>query len=167
MSLAGGQTPVGEVSWIDVKQYVAWLSRVTGKPYRLLTEAEWEYAARAGQPERFSFGDDETKLDEYGWYRDNSGGSPQPVGQKKPNAFGLYDTHGNVFEWVEDCYKADYNAAPTDGSPLFSIDCGERVFRGGSYLQGAQDLRSAHRWKQPEDSQFVDVGFRVARELNP
>jgi formylglycine-generating enzyme required for sulfatase activity len=78
-----------------------------------LTEAEWEYAARAGQPERFSFGNDEAKLDEYGWYRDNSGGSPQAVGQKKPNAFGLYDTHGNVFEWVEDCYKDDYNAAPT------------------------------------------------------
>jgi formylglycine-generating enzyme required for sulfatase activity len=167
MSLASGRTPVTQLSWMDVKQYVAWLSRVTGKSYRLLTEAEWEYAARAGQPERFSFGDDETKLDEYGWDRDNSGGSPQPVGQKKPNAFGLYDTYGNVFEWVEDCYKADYNAAPTDGLPLFSADCSERVFRGGSYLQGAKDLRSAHRWKQPEDGRFADVGFRVARKLNP
>jgi formylglycine-generating enzyme required for sulfatase activity len=167
MSLASGRTPVTQLSWIDVKQYVAWLSRVTGKPYRLLTEAEWEYAARAGQPERFSFGDDETKLDEYGWYRDNSGGSPQPVGQKKPNAFGLYDTYGNVHEWVEDCYKADYNAAPTDALPLFSADCRERVFRGGSYLKGAQDLRSAHRWKQYDDGRFVDLGFRVARKLNP
>jgi formylglycine-generating enzyme required for sulfatase activity len=164
---ARNRAPVRNVSWSDVKQYVAWLARVTGKPYRLLTEAEWEYAARAGQPERFSFGDDEAKLGEYGWYRDNSGESPQPVGQKKPNAFGLYDTHGNVFEWVEDCYRADYNAAPTDGSPLISIDCGQRVFRSGSYLQGAQDLRSAHRWRQPEDSRFDDVGFRVARKLNP
>ena len=103
---AHSRAPVRNVSWGDVKLYVAWLTRVTGNSYRLLTEAEWEYAARADQPERFSFGDDEAKLGEYGWYRDNSGGSPQPVGQKKPNGFGLYDTHGNVSEWVEDCYKA-------------------------------------------------------------
>ena len=163
---ARSRAPARGVSWSDAKQYVAWLARVTGKPYRLLTEAEWEYAARAGQPERFSFGDDEAKLGEYGWYRDNSG-APQPVGQKKPNAFGLYDTHGNLFEWVEDCYKADYNAAPTDGSPLISIDCGQRVFRSGSYLEGAQELRSAHRWRQPEHSRFDDVGVRVVRKLNP
>ena len=116
--LAHGRAPMRNVSWSDVKQYVAWIARVTGKPYRLLTEAEWEYVARAGQPERFSFGDDEAKLGEHGWYHDNSGGERQPVGQKKPNAFGLYDTHGNLWEWVEDCYKDNYNGAPTDGSPL-------------------------------------------------
>jgi formylglycine-generating enzyme required for sulfatase activity len=165
--LGPGRGPATSVSWSDVKQYVAWIARVTGKPYRLLTEAEWEYVARAGQPERFSFGDDEAKLDEHGWYLDNSGRWPQPVGQKKPNAFGLYDTHGNALEWVEDCYKDNYNGAPTDGSPLISVDCGQRVYRGGSYLNDARYLRSAYRWGELDDSRYTNLGVRVARTLNP
>jgi formylglycine-generating enzyme required for sulfatase activity len=164
---AHGRAPVRNMSWSDVKQYVAWIARVTGKPYRLLTEAEWEYVARAGQPERFSFGDDDANLGEHGWYHDNSGGSPQPVGQKKPNAFGLYDTHGNVGEWVEDCYKDNYNGAPPDGSPLISADCGQRVYRGGSYFNSPRDLRSARRKGNLDDSRYNDLGVRVARKLNP
>jgi formylglycine-generating enzyme required for sulfatase activity len=164
---ARGRAPVRNMSWTDAKQYVAWIARVTGKPYRLLTEAEWEYVARAGTPGLFSFGDDEAKLGEHAWYHDNSGDEPHPVGQKKPNAFGLYDTIGNVLEWVEDCYKDNYNGAPTDGSPLISSDCGQRIYRGGSYVSSSQFLRSAHRFRNVDDTRYVDLGFRVARKLNP
>src|SRR5207249_7461576 len=98
-----GRQPVIRVSWDDAKVYSAWLAKQTGKPYRLLTEAEWEYAARAGNPGRYSFGDNETQLGEYAWFSNNSDSKTQPVGTKKPNAFGLYDMHGNVWQWVEDC----------------------------------------------------------------
>jgi formylglycine-generating enzyme required for sulfatase activity len=159
------QWPVRSVSWNDAKQYVAWLAKVTGKPYRLLTEAEWEYVARANNLERFSFGDDESKLAQHAWYNHNSGGRPHQVGQEKPNAFGIYDTHGNVWEWVADCYKDDYNAAPTDGSAWTALDCGQRVYRGGSYLNSAGELRSAHRVGNTDDSRYDDLGLRVGRTL--
>jgi formylglycine-generating enzyme required for sulfatase activity len=161
------QWPAREVSWNDAKQYVAWLAKVTGRPYRLLTEAEWEYVARAGKPARFSFDDDEANLNEHAWYHDNSGGRPHQVGQKKPNSFGIYDIHGNVLEWVEDCYKDNYNGAPTDGSALVTIeDCGKRVDRGGSYLGIAQSLRSAQRFGIADDSVYIDLGLRVGRRLD-
>jgi formylglycine-generating enzyme required for sulfatase activity len=162
-----GRLPVRNVSWNDAKQYVAWIAGVTGKPYRLLTEAEWEYVARAGNPKRFSFGDDEAKLGEHAWYHDNSTDDrPQPVGQKKPNPFGLFDTHGNVWEWVDDCYKNNYDGAPSDSSPLVSGDCDRHVVRGGSYLNGAEALRSARRGGNT-DSLYKDVGLRVGRSLTP
>jgi formylglycine-generating enzyme required for sulfatase activity len=100
MSWGRDNRPVINVSWDDAKQYTAWLSRITGKNYRLLTETEWEYAARAGSETRFSFGDDETQLDQHAWYSRNSNVKTQPVGEKRPNAFGLHDMHGNVLEWV-------------------------------------------------------------------
>jgi formylglycine-generating enzyme required for sulfatase activity len=160
--------PARGVSWIDAKLYVAWLAKVTGKPYRLLTEAEWEYVARAGKRARFSFEDDERNLGEYAWYQDNSGSRPHQVGQKKPNSFGLYDVHGNVLEWVEDCYRDNYNVAPTDGSAWVTVeDCGKRVDRGGSYLGIAQSLRSAQRFGIADDSVYIDVGLRVGRRLIP
>jgi formylglycine-generating enzyme required for sulfatase activity len=111
-----GRQPVYNITWDDAKRYAAWLSRMTGKPYRLLTEAEWEFAARAGTKTAYSFGDDEAMLGQYAWYNANSGRRPHPVGEKKPNAFGLYDMHGNVYQWVEDCIHENYNGAPVDGS---------------------------------------------------
>jgi formylglycine-generating enzyme required for sulfatase activity len=113
-----GRQPVINVSWDDARRDVAWLSRITGQPYRLLTEAEWEYAARAGTTTRYSFGDDEAALGQYAWSRANSDRKTHPVGEKKPNAFGLYDMHGNVWEWVQDCYHYKYDKAPKDGSAV-------------------------------------------------
>jgi formylglycine-generating enzyme required for sulfatase activity len=103
--------PVINVSWDDAKRYVAWLSHITGKDYRLLTEAEWEYAARAGSSARFTFGEAEEQLDQYAWYSKNSGRGTQPVAKKKANAFGLHDMDGNVSEWCEDMYHDNYNFA--------------------------------------------------------
>jgi len=122
-----GDRPVINVTWEEAKQYVGWLSRVTGKKYGLLTEAEWEYAARAGRQTRFSFGDDEAGLDRYAWFHGNSEGRTQPVGRKKANAFGLYDVHGNVFEWVEDGAPSDGSSWLKDGAP------NRRVVRSGSW----------------------------------
>jgi formylglycine-generating enzyme required for sulfatase activity/class 3 adenylate cyclase len=159
--------PLTNVSWDEAKTYSTWLAKQTGKPYRLLTEAEWEYAARAGNPGRYSFGDDETQLDEYAWFSKNSDGKTQPVGTKKPNAFGLYDMHGNVWQWVEDCYEDSYSGAPTDGSAVTSTACGRRVLRGGSWSGEPDHLRSSNRNGFITLFRVGNVGFRVGRTLNP
>ena len=126
--------PVINVSWHDAKQYAAWLAHKTNLPYRLLSEAEWEYAARGGTMTRFFFGDNETALNDYGWSVYNSEIRTRPVGEKKPNRFGLYDMHGNASEWVEDSWHANYDEAPIDGSAwVESGDPGRRVVRGGSW----------------------------------
>ena len=103
------------VSWDDIRLYLIWLSKITGNTYRLLSEAEWEYAARAGSQSIYSFGDDEKELGRYAWFEENSGEKTHPVGEKLPNAFGLHDMHGNVWEWMQDCWNENYNEAPTDG----------------------------------------------------
>jgi formylglycine-generating enzyme required for sulfatase activity len=139
---------------------------MTGKTYRLLTEAEWEYAARAGSPSRFPFGDDEAELAKYAWYAADSGSRTHDVGQKLPNAFGLYDMLGNVWEWTEDCY-GPYTSAPTDGAAKTGGDCSRHVVRGGSWYYNQQNLRSATRDKNAVDNRFNSLGFRVARTLNP
>ena len=162
-----GRRPVINVVWDDAKQYVAWIAKLTGKPYRLLTEAEWEYAARAGNPGRFSFGDDEAKLGEYAWYASNSRKQTQPVGNKKANGFGLHDMHGNVWEWVEDCYNNSYEGAPTDGSAWLTGDCNSRVVRGGAWYDDPGLLRSADRVMDSTDVRDVGLGFRVGRTLTP
>jgi formylglycine-generating enzyme required for sulfatase activity/class 3 adenylate cyclase len=159
--------PVISVTWDEAKIYTAWLAKQTGKPYRLLTEAEWEYAARAGNPGRYSFSDDETQLDEHAWFSMNSGGKTQPVGTKKPNAFGLYDMHGNVWQWVEDCYKESYRGAPTDGSAVTSKDCSRRDLRGGSWSGNPGILRSANRNGYTALYRIGNIGFRVGRMLKP
>jgi formylglycine-generating enzyme required for sulfatase activity len=164
-----GKRPVIYLSWEDARQYVAWLSAATGKTYRLLTEAEWEYAARAGTMTAFYWGDEIGKnnanCDGCGSQRDNL--QISPVGSFKPNAFGLYDMLGNVWEWVEDCYRRDYTGAPTDGSARIG-DCKLfRVVRGGSWTSGPQLLRSASRLGGIPDNRVGDVGFRVGRTLNP
>jgi formylglycine-generating enzyme required for sulfatase activity len=159
--------PVVSVSWDDAKEYAAWLSRITGKDYRLLTEAEWEYAARAGSSARFAFGDSEEQLDQYAWYDKNSGAKTQPVAKKNANAFGLHDMHGNAYEWVEDPWHDDYVGAPADGSAwLKNGDGTRRVLRGGSWYNHARFLRAAFRYGDTTVLRFNFIGFRLARNLN-
>jgi len=165
-----GRQPVINVTWDDAKRYVAWLSRMTGKPYRLLSEAEWEYAARAGTQTAYSWGD------EIGKNNANCNGcgsqwdkrQPAPVGSFTPNAFGLYDLHGNVWEWVEDCVHRDYNGAPKDGSAWTADgDCSRRVFRGGSWVNLPEGLRAARRNRFTSVSRVTYLGFRLGRTLTP
>lgn len=160
-----GDLPVTDVSWDEAQQYVAWLSRMTGKPYRLLTESEWEYAARAGRTSRYTFGDGENGIDEYIWYHGNTKRS-QPVGQKKPNAFGLHDIDGNVREWVEDVWHDNYKGAPADGSAWLEGESStRRVLRGGSWNYGIEQLRSVTRAGSYHSYRFDSDGFRIARTL--
>ncbi len=127
-----GRRPAVRVSWKDAKAYVEWLSKETGRPYRLLSEAEWEYACRAGTTTRFWWGDDITPENaNYGG--GGNLGKTAEVGSYPPNPWGLYDMHGNVWEWVEDCWNDGYQEAPVDGSAWTSGDCGRRVLRGGSW----------------------------------
>jgi formylglycine-generating enzyme required for sulfatase activity len=163
-----GDRPVILVNWEEAKGYVTWLKRMTGKDYRLLSEAEWEYAARAGNQGRWSFGDDETQLGEHTWFSENSENKTQPVAKKKPNAFGLFDMHGNVLQWVEDPYHGNYNGAPSDGSVWSQGgDAGRRVVRGGSWLHSPQFLHSAYRRGFTSDFRSFNLGFRVGRTLTP
>ena len=163
-----GDRPVINVTWNEARQYVGWLSRITGKEYRLLSEAEWEYAARAGGQTRFSFGDDEALLDRHAWYGSNSDNRTQPVGSKAANAFGLHDMHGNVDEWVEDISHESYEGAPTDGSPWVKDgDASVRVVRGGGWGSSPQDLRAADRNGFTAGERYNYFGFRLARTLKP
>ena len=160
-----GSRPVINVSWDDIQPYLRWLSKVTGKPYRLLSEAEWEYAARAGSQTAYSFGDDEKELGRYAWFGENSHWVTHPVGEKLPNAFGLYDMHGNVWEWTQDCWNMNYNGAPTDGSAWTRGDCSLRVVRGGAWNGSPRFLRAAYRLRVTAASRDNSGGFRVARTL--
>lgn len=168
--------PLINVSWDDAKSYVGWLSRKTGERYRLLSEAEWEYAARAGTEEAFHFGStistDRANYDgmhTYEWGRTGVyRGQTLPVGSFPRNRFGLHDLHGNVGEWVEDCWHDDYRGAPPDGDAwLGSGDCGRRVMRGGGWNAGPVFLRSANRTPVNAASRYDYIGFRVARTLPP
>lgn len=162
-----GDRPVINVSWSDAKTYAAWLSRMTGKPYRLLTEAEWEYAARAGGAGRWSFGDEDAALGEHAWILANAGGKTQPVGKKKPNAFGLYDVHGGVYEWVEDCY-GPYQLSATDGAiAVEQPGCASRVIRGGAWHREPRLVRVADRDAVPAGGRRNVLGIRLARTLSP
>jgi formylglycine-generating enzyme required for sulfatase activity len=163
-----GRRPVTNVTWDDAKQYVKWLARMTGRPYRLLTEAEWEYAARAGTTTTYWWGDEVGTANANcigcGSQWDNR--ETSPVGSFKPNAFGLYDVSGNAWQWVEDCWHANYNGAPTDGSAWLSGDCNLRTDRGGSWVtKGDQNMRIAFRGNYPAASRNFSLGFRVARTL--
>jgi formylglycine-generating enzyme required for sulfatase activity len=164
-----GSHPVINVSWTNAKTYVAWLSRVTAKPYRLLSEAEWEYAARgravsSADDPPYAFGDDDPGR--HAWYAANADARTHPVGQKAANRFGLHDMLGNVFEWVEDCAHPSYQDAPDDGSAWVDRNCPQRIARGGSWLIGKSILRSAYR--EPLNPPYTSsrLGFRVARTLD-
>src|SRR5262249_28192153 len=164
-----GKQPVIDGSWNDAKAYAAWLSMMTGKTYRLLTEAEWEYAARAGTTTAYFWGDKIGKGNanclDCGSDWDNR--QPSPVGSFKPNAFGLYDMMGNVWQWVEDCDHLNYDGAPTDGSAWTTGDCSRRVFRGGSWGTDPRGVRSARRIGSTPGSRDSRLGFRVGRTLLP
>jgi formylglycine-generating enzyme required for sulfatase activity len=165
-----GRMPVINVTWDDAQRYVAWLSRVTDKRYRLLSEAEWEYAARAGTQTAYSWGDEIGKGNANckgcGSQWDNR--QTAPVGSFAPNAFGLYDMHGNVSEWVEDCSHDNYDRAPIDGSAwTVGGACSLRVVRDGSWGNLPRRLRSACRIGLTSDGRYYDLGFRVMRTLTP
>jgi formylglycine-generating enzyme required for sulfatase activity len=164
----GRQTrPVINVSWTDAKRYAGWLSARTGKTYRLPSETEWEYSARASSDANYSFGDDSGRLNDHAWNGWNSGGSTHPVGEKTANAFGLHDMHGNISEFVEDCHNEDASAIPLDGTPHTSGSCDNRVARGGSWNDSEFYARSGERQWFSADLRYDRVGFRIARTLGP
>ena len=176
--------PVACMSWNDARAYIGWLNEETGGGWRLPSEAEWEYAARAGSETRYHFGDDATRLCEYGNVADTTklpNGNvwtnkaecadgavyPTRVGSYLPNALGLHDMHGNVREWTEDCWNGSYQGAPTDGSAWEGGDCSRRVLRGGSWIYNPSVLRAANREWGTTGVRTGYIGFRVARTLAP
>ncbi len=175
--------PVVCVNWEDAKKYVEWVSRETGQFYRLLSEAEWEYVARAGTTTKWYWGESEMGQCRYAngadlqmkkhnskWMVvecDDGYYQTAPVGSFQANAFGVFDTAGNVWEWVEDCHNANYKGAPTDGRAWISGDCTHRVMRGGSWHHYSGHVRSAFRDWYDLDFQSFEDGVRVARTLTP
>ena len=165
-----GDCPVEQVSWYDAQAFIRKLNEMEGSNrYRLPSEAEWEYAARAGTTTRYSWGD------EIGSNRANCDGCGSqwddertaPVGSFPANAWGLYDMHGNVWEWVQDCWNGSYRGAPADGSAWESGDCSYRGLRGGSLDHDPGSLRSAYRYRSPSGRRSYIYGFRVARTVMP
>ncbi|WP_238944761.1 formylglycine-generating enzyme family protein [Allofranklinella schreckenbergeri] len=162
----GDNAPVVEVSWNDAQAFIRWLNQTQGGGWRLPTEAEWEYACRAGGKHRYCGSND---LNAVGWFDDNSGGRQRAVAQKAPNAFGLYDMTGNVWEWVQDCWHDSYRGAPTDGS-AWTGNCEEgdrRVARGGSWNLSARYARAAIRISLTPGIRLYNFGFRLARTVAP
>ena len=173
--------PVVCVNWRDARAYTEWLSRETGQSYRLLSEAEWEYVARAGTTTARYWGEGEAGQCRYANGADqtaqqyNSGWTvaacddghyrTAPVGSFRPNAFGLFDVMGNVWEWTQDCWNASYGGAPSDGRAWERGECGRRVLRGGSWFNRPWLLRSALRLRHTADNRLINDGFRIARSL--
>jgi formylglycine-generating enzyme required for sulfatase activity len=161
-----GDRPAINISWDDAKLFVAWLSQKTGQRYRLPSEAEWEYAARAGTKTPFWWGREAGT----GHAQCDTCGSQTTkqvavTGSYRPNGFGLYDTAGNAAEWVEDCWNDNYRNAPRDGAAWTSGDCRLRVLRGGNFLSKATEVRSASRFRYDVDVRYYANGFRVMRDL--
>ena len=163
-----GRRPAINVSWPEAQAYVEWLSRETGATYRLLSEAEWEYAARAGSTGKMDWGENEANCGHCGSRWD--GKQTAPAGSFPANAWGLHDMLGNVWEWVQDCWNRNYVGAPSDSVAWIEGDCGERVIRGGSWLTGGSSrtgdpLKTPVRVRWPASSGVQIIGFRVARTL--
>jgi len=152
------KNPVEQVSWKDVARFCEKL----GNGLRLPTEAEWEYACRSGSTTEYCFGDSESGLGSYAWYYDNSGYTTHAVGEKKSNAWGLYDMHGNVWEWCQDWY-GNYSSSSVSDPQGPSSDSSYRVIRGGSWNGAASDCRSAIRFRDSPDNRYILLGFRVCR----
>lgn len=161
----GFDVPVRRVRWTDAKAYCSWKSERENKMYRLPTEAEWEYACRAGSTTKYSFGENPSLLGEYAWYVANSGGITHDVGTKKPNAWGLYDMNGNVWEWCIDWYSDSYENTPTDGSAYKVPNDKGRVLRGGSYNADTDKCSSTSRINLGSGGKNYFIGFRVVVEL--
>jgi len=161
-----GSRPVVNVSWLDAKQFVTWMSKKTGQTYRLPSEAEWEYAARGGSNTPYWWGRDIGAR--HAHCREcqvQDAHQTVEVGSFKPNGFGLYDTAGNAAEWVEDCWNDSYKGAPPNGKAWEKGQCRLRVLRGGAYDSQARYLRSQSRFRYDSDVRFSANGFRVVREL--
>jgi formylglycine-generating enzyme required for sulfatase activity len=150
--------PVIHVSWNDAVAYSEWLSRETGLTWRLPTEAEWEFAARGGQNQRFAGSD---SLDAVGWYSANSGSSTQAVGQKAANGYGLHDMNGNVWEWCSDWFGSDYYESSPQDNPKGPPSGSGRVLRGGSWGHQARYCRTTHRHNRRPDARNYYNGFRL------
>ena len=164
-----GSRPVINVDWNDAQAYARWLSGKTGLSYRLLSEAEWEYAARAGTTTRYSWGDQDPTCSRGARNGANfsscSSDRTEPVGYSAVNAFGLHDMHGNVWEWTQDCWNDSYTNAPLTGAAWEAGECSRRVLRGGSWFNYPRSLRSANRYWNSADYRFINIGFRLARTL--
>lgn len=158
----GDNCPVESVSWGDVQRFIARLNAKGEGKYRLPTEAEWEYACRAGSTAKYSFGDDISYLDEYAWYSANSGGKTQPVATKQPNKWGLYDMHGNVWEWCEDLFGNYPKGSVTD--PKGTSSRPYRINRGGGWFFKAPHLRAGVRFNASPAFRGSGLGFRLIRE---
>jgi formylglycine-generating enzyme required for sulfatase activity len=155
--------PVVNVTWNDAVAFCEWLSRKEGKTYRLPTEAEWEYACRAGSTTKWCFGDTESQLGDYAWFRSNSENVTHPVGGKRPNAWGLQDMHGNVWEWCADWYENDYYGSSPPDDPNGPSSGTYRVLRRGSWGDNARYARSSGRDRSHPDDRDLNLGFRAAR----
>jgi formylglycine-generating enzyme required for sulfatase activity len=168
MTDADDRTPVHNISWDDAEQYVSWLSRSVGKTYRLPTEAEWEYAARANTTTRYWWGDNVGTMQAN---CSDCGGSqnaktPMPVGSFRPNAFGAYDVHGGVAQWVADCWFPNYQGAPANASARDQKLCHKRALRGGSFRNDHDAIAAAARGNYDASVRYIAHGFRIARDLN-
>lgn len=162
-SWRGASRPIEMVAWDDVQ---AWLKKA-GEGLSLPSEAEWEYACRAGTTTAFCFGDSDTGLGDYAWFDKNSGNKTKPVTSKKPNAFGLYDVHGNIWEWCQDTWHTNYNGAPTDGSAWTTGgNDSKRVRRGGCWDYDAGYCRSAFRNRLSSSYRYRNLGFRLCLRLD-
>ena len=161
------KSPARDISWTDTQRYVRWLSKQTGQNYRLPTEAEWEYAARAGTSSRYWWGEkmQAGMANCKGCGGDWSNDAPANVDALPPNPFGLYGMNGGVWEWVEDCWHKDYDGAPTDGSAWTSSDCRENVIRGGAWRNDSTYAHSASRFTYDTSVRYILNGFRVAKTL--
>ena len=157
-----GQRPVINVSWQEAVAYCDWLSQQTGRTYRLLSEAEWEYACRAGSDTDYCFGNAVEQLADYAWYGQNAGNKTRPVGEKQANVWGLYDMHGNVWEWTQDWYGKKYYSQSPDTNPAGAAAGKSRVLRGGSWFDDARNVRSACRGHDEPDGRLNNIGFRCA-----
>ncbi len=162
-----GNRPVINVSWDDAQSYVRWLSQKTGESYRLLSDSEWEYVARAGSTTQYSWGNDieHNRANCYGCSSQWDHEKTAPVGVFSANAWGVHDMHGNVWEWVQDCWNDSYVGAPSDGSAWEYGNCDRRVLRGGSWYFNPRNLRSAIRLWYTSVFRYYYFGFRVVRRF--